>query len=55
MRKGKRDFLELFESKSEWEKLENIRKIYPAKRVMDRRFHGPKHRRTRDYDSDEFN
>ena len=38
--------------KSEWQRLASTKKQHKQRRAIDRRFDGPKHRRTRDYDSD---
>ena len=39
--------------KAEWSKMESTKKKHKMRRAIDRRFDGPKHRRTRDYDSDD--
>ena len=41
-----------FLRRSQWEDLKSCKKNYRTKRALDRRFDGPKDRRTRDYSSD---
>jgi hypothetical protein len=43
---------EMISAKNEWENLPSRSKVYKQKGVIDRRFSGPKHKRTRDYSSD---
>lgn len=38
--------------RAEWSALASTKKKHKQRRAIDRRFDGPKHRRTRDYDSD---
>eukprot|EP01034_Spumella_vulgaris_P031455 gene31455-38848_t len=42
----------LYNDKSKWENLDSCRTKAKRIKVIDRRFDGPKHLRTRDYDSD---
>jgi len=43
---------EMISAKNEWENLPSRNKVYKQKGVIDRRFSGPKHKRTRDFSSD---
>jgi len=44
---------EMISAKNEWENLPSRSKTYKQKGVIDRRFSGPKHKRTRDFSSDD--
>jgi len=45
--------VELIAAKKEWEGLASRKNAYKTKGVIDRRFSGPKHKRTRDFGSDD--
>lgn len=51
MQSGQRRLIELGE-RGEWKALPSTRKRHRMRRCIDRRFDGPKHLRTRNYDSD---
>jgi hypothetical protein len=52
MLKGEERLKKLYEAKA-WESLPTTKIVHKQRRAIDRRFSGPKHRRTRDYSSDE--
>ena len=50
---GRARLATLFSRKAEWSGLASTKKQHKMRRAIDRRFDGPKHRRTRDFDSDD--
>ncbi|CAM9910704.1 unnamed protein product [Scytosiphon promiscuus] len=54
LKKGAVRLRQLHANKSLWVGLSSCKKTHKRKRVIDRRFSGPKHRRTRDFDCDDY-
>lgn len=48
---GQERLLAIYGNKAAWQSLPTTKKVHKQRRVIDRRFDGPKNRRTRDYDS----